>query len=317
MSSVTCTKCDLAVLMEDVVCCNSCKANLHYDCAQVKEIQFRKKSAADKIAWLCTDCRTTRNKNSSPNPKTIDDVFKLVQEVNYTVNSMQIKQNGVEEKLEGVVKSQAFLSEMYEELRKACATIEILHKENQELKAQVIGQNTKIHDLRIRLNSSEQYIRRNQIEVNDVTFQPSENLEQVIINIAEEIGVALKPEDIEVTHRMPSRKKESCPIIVEFNSRKKRNEILNRRYHKVVTNKNILGQGHSDKRIFINESLTPYFKHLLWLTKKYAKENGYKFCWFRKDKIFLKFNEDSNPLAITYEEELEKLQTNKSNNSYK
>lgn len=49
---------------------------------------------------------------------------------------------------------------------------------------------------------------------------------EVVRKIAEEVGTAVEPSDIDVVHRVPTMKKEISNIIVKFMSRESRERVL-------------------------------------------------------------------------------------------
>ena len=136
-----------------------------------------------------------------------------------------------------------------------------------------------------------------------------ENLPKIIVNIVNKLGVSLTADNIEAVHRLPSRvNKLNAPIIVELSSRKKCEEILSKKMS-VVTNQDIYGSGYDNKKIFINQSLSPFYKNLLYRAKVLSREKGYDYCWFKNSKILVrKSNKEKNVIIINEENDLEKIQ---------
>lgn len=129
-----------------------------------------------------------------------------------------------------------------------------------------------------------------------------------MIKIAAQVSVELRPTDIDVVHRLPTRKEKSTPdIIVAFASRKKRDMILTKRYDQVITNKDVLGSGFGPGRIFINESLSQYWKNLLWKAKIIKQQKNYKHCWYRNNAIHLKETDTGHKITIVNEQQLQQI----------
>lgn len=301
--SAVCDKCSESVFVEDAVVCGDCKGLSHFYCAGVRETKWRKKTAAEKLSWLCATCRQSKfleavkekpgKPESRPGTKSIEDLY----------DTMEMIRN----ELGGVLKGISYINESFEEINTRLDNFDILRKKVDELEKKMQEKDRTITDLKSRLASSEQYQRRRQLEFTNVTERGQEDLEQVVISIAKTVGVDLKNDDIEVVHRIPNRRGKTPTVIVELASRKKRNDIFAKRYDKVVTNKSVLGAGYSENRIYISESLSPFYKNLLWQAKTLAREKQYKFCWFRNCKVYVRKVEGSPAKVIANEEDLKRI----------
>jgi hypothetical protein len=60
-------------------------------------------------------------------------------------------------------------------------------------------------------------------------------------------------------------------------------------------------------KIFINESLTAYRKHLFGKIHDYYGQHNYKFIWTANGKILLRQTESSHDNSFTTEEEFQKF----------
>jgi len=90
------------------------------------------------------------------------------------------------------------------------------------------------------------------------------SVELYVINAVRQIGVMLDRAEIDAIHRLPTKvPNRQRSIILELKSRKTRDFILSKRYSAVIK----AGNG---QRVFINGSLSPYFKDLLRKAKDCA-----------------------------------------------
>ena len=89
-----------------------------------------------------------------------------------------------------------------------------------------------IEDLRIRTRDAEQYDRNKNIEISGLEVAQNVNLVEVMRNIATLINVPFEEGDMDVIHRLPSRRSDTRPprVIAQFLSRKKRNMWLKNKY---------------------------------------------------------------------------------------
>jgi len=226
-------------------------------------------------------------------------LIRKVQE-NLSSSFSELKNN-----LSDVIKSQDFLSQKYDEAIKKVEQFDDLEKK-------VGCQEEEIKRLRAQVESNEQYLRRRQLEVHGIPEQV-EDVELGVINAVRQIGVTLDRAEIDAIHRLPTKvPNRQKSIILELKSRKTRDFILSKRYSAVM-------KAGSGQRVFINESLSPYFKDLLRKAKDCAKVMNFKHCWYKNRKIILKKEDKSKNVSfVRNPEDLVKLLTvfNKQNPNY-
>jgi hypothetical protein len=185
--------------------------------------------------------------------------------------------------------SQQFLADQYEDLRNEQKLI-------RDMKSTIESQASTIKDLQSRLVSSEQYSRRLHLELGNIRQTETEDVEKIVMNIAHRVGVPIVERDIAKAHRLKAGEGKTPSIIVEFVNRKIRDRILENR-------KSI----PKEEKIFVNESLCPYYKKLLLLAKDKCRQMNYKYCWFRNNKILVKKHEKSKSITIIKVDDLEKI----------
>jgi hypothetical protein len=182
-------------------------------------------------------------------------------------------------------------------------SVDTLKKENAE-------KDRLIEALSRQVNDIDQYSRNRNIEVVNVEEVPEEVVEDLIIKLADTLGVPLVSADIEAAHRLPVRNRGTIPrIIVQLASRKKRDQLLLKKKTVVTSNFLTGASGHTgEKRVFINENLNFFYKDLLWRAKEKAKETGFKFVWTRRGKIFARKDEISAVIRVNSHADLDKLE---------
>lgn len=317
--SVQCNKCEDSLIAEDSVrCYGPCQGHYHFACAAVKEIQYRNRTQAKKEEFRCQSCRPEKEKKTAATgtpavtptgTPSLDDLHALMIQVNTNTAGLPEEVREIQKEIQDIKKSQQYLSECYDTMLTAMKEIESLKAELKEVKEELASRDRVIHQLYNREAKSEQYSRRVHLEFNGISEVVTDNkLEETLVKVAAEVGVALEPSDIEVCHRLPSREsKQVRTVIAEFNSRRKRDELLSRRYAEVILNKKVTGSAREEGRIYINESLSPYYKHLLWATKCVAKEKQYKYCWFRRDRVLVKKDDKEKVIVIEDEKDTLKI----------
>lgn len=295
-----CSKCADAL---GEVKCNACLNYYCFDCAKLRELSHRKKSADEQAQWVCSGCRAVRGKlsplPSGPEPiaqtaASVSNVADLIAELR---NDFQKGQNLLNGKLNSVIESQSFLSAKYDELLGKLNFLDKFQEKVEKLEIMVTERDREIAELKTQVRLNEQYGRRRQLEIHGAIQQPNENLDQIVINIARQVNVNVTPSDIDAVHRLPSKiKQRPCPIIVELKSRRMRDEIIyNKRSRKIYD--------PAGKEVRIFESMSMYYKNLLWKTKQICQDKQFKFAWFKKNTIIVKKTLESKEVIYVRNEE--------------
>lgn len=214
-------------------------------------------------------------------------------------------------KLAEIEDSQNFLCSKYDEIIKRLDKISELEVRLKKVEAQNDEKSKQIIELSSRLARSEQYSRKNMLEICNVAHSPDEKPVDLVIKIASKAGVALEPNDIQAAHRLGKviQGKKIPNIIVELSSRPKRDFWLSQR-KKTVLNSEVTGCNHG--RIFINESLSPYFKDLNYKVRSITKQSANKyFVWYKDYSIFVRQDlPNATPLKIQSEKDLPNITKN-------
>ena len=278
---------------DDLLHCSSpeCNNMFHINCVHVSVEKFTKMKTEGNIkSWKCPKCL----------PQT--DGLETRVEIMLKNFFQEIKKDMSELK-----SSQSFISDQYETVMNRLNEVANLKTKVAELEVQITEKNKKIEHLECRLNHVEQYGRNRQLEIRNIAQLENEDVEKIVCTFANKLGVKLTPSDIQACHRLPNRYHQNKPsaIIIELASRKKRNDLLSIKSQKtLIKSSEIVGVGNES--VFFGESLSPYFKNLLWKTKQNLKET-YRFIWFKKNKIFVKKDESSPTNVVESEIDINKI----------
>ena len=122
----------------------------------------------------------------------------------------------------------------------------------------------------------EQYSRKNSLEILGVPEGAYASTDEVVIRIGEAINVDIRPEDIEISHKL--KRKTTKPVIVKFVSHKVKSLLYKARTKlKNVKTSDVFPSyslaSREDQRIFINENLTNYRREL-FLTSNCRVQEG-------------------------------------------
>lgn len=148
-----------------------------------------------------------------------------------------------------------------------------LTKENVELTA-------RVSKLESALDESEQYSRRNSLRVSNIKEDSSENTDEIVLNIANELNVEMSPNDIDRSHRVgkPSPTK-TRDILVKFATYRARQRLYNNR-------SSLKNSGYDG--VFLNEDLTKGKSKLLYQARLKVKGNYLHGAWSTDGRLFIK-----------------------------
>ena len=125
-----------------------------------------------------------------------------------------------------------------------------------------------------------------------------ENLADIIIKIGQKISVDITSQDIDIVHRLRKKTPTTKPIIARFNLKTtKISEIIESVQHEV------------EARIYINENLTQRRQKLLAKARKMRKAEYLVRVWTVDGKVFVRKTEESRPVRISEDGDLENLAT--------
>ncbi|XP_067020714.1 uncharacterized protein [Acropora muricata] len=197
------------------------------------------------------------------------------------------------------------LSTKYEKMEESLGALqeenEVLKEEYASLKSQLLSSANDLKSVQKSLNDLEQYTRRDCLEIRGIPLpeeSQAEDTNEIVLQLSQKMGIPLERNDISVSHRIRSSRTSVDPaIIVKFVRREVRERLYRARKRlKSITTADF---GFSvDKKIFINESLTPRNKELFKVCLRFKKDNSYKFLWTNAGKIFLRRNADSPVIPI-------------------
>jgi hypothetical protein len=206
----------------------------------------------------------------------------------------------------------SFKAEVVKEFSAVNGKIDSLTKDSKKKEKEIEELNNQLANINYQVNAQDQYSRNKNIELDNVHEVKGEDIENILFAIAKKLSIDLSSADIEAAHRLRSNNKDRPPrIIVQFASRKKRNEFIESR-RKPITNYDITGRrSDGQDRVFINENLTSFNRELLWRAKVRQKEVGFKYVWWsRAGRVLAKRDDNCKEvISIVSFEDLDKICT--------
>ena len=170
----------------------------------------------------------------------------------------------------------------------------------------------RVRNLKFDHDTLEQYTRKFNVEVHGIPECEGENLADIIIKIGQKISVDITSQDIDIVHRLRKKTLTTKPIIVRFTSYRKKREFYQARFNLKTTKiSEIIAsvQHEVEAKIYINENLTQRRQELLAKARKMRKAKKLVRVWTADGKLFVRKTEESRPVRISEDWDLENLAT--------
>ena len=203
------------------------------------------------------------------------------------------------------------------EFQKMKESVERITKENESLKNELLRAKGKLNEQKEEMESLwssldeiEQYTRKNSLEISGVPESCYTSTEEVVLNVARALNVDITPNDIEITHKL-RRRGATDTIITKFVSHKAKSELYKRRTKlkdiKLTDIYPSYASAINTSRLFINENLTNFRRHLLGRANGMKRDGLLLSAWTIDGKVFVKTSPDGAPVRIFCDADLDEL----------
>lgn len=227
--------------------------------------------------------------------------------------SVELKED-VAELSNSVAKHSREIQTVREELTKQNRYVASIEKKLNKVNENVQDHSEDITDLQINLDNLEQYSRKNSLEFCGVPDDINMSTDQAVCKIAQAIGVEIKEDDIEISHRI-KQKQGNKPILAKFCSHKIKSKVYKARTQlRSITISSIFPdcvsfatEDNRQPKIFINENLTQYRKEMMKNAREKRNNGKIVSFWSLDGKIFIKTAPMGNPRLMHSIEEIKEL----------
>lgn len=163
---------------------------------------------------------------------------------------------------------------------------------------------------------------QNHITIHGLPLQKSEDIVNTVVNIGKTLNVDITTENIKSYRAMNNHNKNNTSpiIIVEFNDPEVKQEMqknykTNGPIIAAQIVKNVKNSDAEHQKIYINDYLCTYIKHLLAQTKKIQAKCNIKFVWTKNGNVYARHNENSNTFRIRSYKDIDELESRASEDS--
>lgn len=221
------------------------------------------------------------------------------------------KQNGqIKQSNEDIEKSLEFLSKQYEEMKTKVKELETERKEHLK----------QIASLENKYENIERNAKMATIEIRGVPQnnkpETKTDLFHIVQNTCKAINVHVPRDAVRDVYRV--NQKFGKPIIIaDLTSVILKNEVIHgvKQFNKGNDTQRlstrIIGLNDINDPIYVSEALTAKTRKLFYLTREYAKNNNYRFCWTSNGRIYLRKTTESRHIEIKEELQLHSLKDTK------
>ena len=135
-----------------------------------------------------------------------------------------------------------------------------------------------------------------------MVFSKHSVFERTVCGILNKIKIECSDAEIQACHRIKNKR-----TIVKFTNRKKIYEIFKAKNDLRKLKMDDINGLTKDSRIYINESLCPYYRLLWSKCKDLLNRNKIYRFWTSIGTVRVKVNEHSDPITIQHEDDLQEL----------
>lgn len=229
-------------------------------------------------------------------------------------NSVEQRFNEIKQQNNDLHASLQFMSDKYD------SVLEKL----QNLEEERIKERRHIQVLEDKIENLERKMKATGIEIRNVPRmtkddkKPETKLEmcELVKVIAKLVDVNLQDSDIKDIYRVNSNKETAKPLIVELNSVLMKDNLLKaiKNFNKERTKGDKLNTLHlkisgPPRPVFLSETLTFNTQKLFHMTRVFARENQYSYCWTSRGLVYLRKAESHPLIRINSEADILKLKS--------
>ena len=160
-----------------------------------------------------------------------------------------------------------------------------------------IRSNKRLYELEKNMYASQQYSRRDSIEIVGIAANVTDDqIEAKCCDILCDIGAPTTPDEIQACHRLFDNKR----TIVKFVSRKSVFNIMKKRSQ-------LASIDEYKKKVYINDSLCPYYRFLHGKCKQLWKQKKIFGFWVSNGSVRYRVQENGNFVKVEHLEDLERV----------
>lgn len=257
--TMLCAVCSNDIFQGDKIQCVLCKEIVHFICANLREKQFRELSRQTIENWSCSNCKTiSESKTSKENIITDETLIDAIKSVH--IMGSQFDNFG-------------------QQLKAMISSINEIKYENKYIKEDNLMMKNEVVMLSRQLNVLDQAL--------GCDSKLPENQNEACTETVSKIATKLQGTNVKAKNavRIPSKitDKPKKTLVCLSSTDEKRTSMDLEKKEKMMAN--YIDDKWSNTALYVNDQMTSVFRNLFFKTRDTAKEVGYKFVWFKNNKI--------------------------------
>lgn len=283
--------------------CGKCKKWNHVKCVGLTS------TPADWRCINCTENTLIGQGDIDSSAPSLENMMKLLLQLTNDVKLIKSDQRNQEHNLgksldlchEKLDSNAALLTQQQQSIERCLGEIDALKSENKLLR-------THVQALESRVTESEQYSRRNTVEIYGVPESRNEDVLTTVQQVGRAINIDIHDNMIDICHRLPKQQNQQHGgIIVKFVRRIDKERFMDCRRIKRNLSTRHLGLPE-DAIIYVNESLSQEKRRLLAQARKVKRDKQFEFLWVRNGVIKMKKTQGTRVIIINNSDDLATIQ---------
>ncbi len=261
------------------------------------------------VAQAAADVKVNSSSLLMPDVSSFEEILnKRLNEHAKELNAIIVKSKEVlHNDIKAIQASQQFMSDKFDQI---LAEMTQIKAENVQLKQEVNELNAKVSKLEEEQENINSYSRRDCLEFHGIPQNSTENTDELVKRVANLVGVEINPYDISISHRLPSRRGSTPPIIAKFTKRRTKEIIYQSKRKLKSRNSSDIGCVNTENKLYINESLSPRAKELYFNVREFRRAHNFKYAWTMNGKSFLKEDDEARSTSFSSINEFDRFKSN-------
>lgn len=246
--------------------------------------------------------------DGSDETPSLSEMYKILMVIKRNTRKILEEHEVLRQECNELKKSLEFNSNLLEDMKKENADLrrEVtkLNQARDESQEKIKLMQSRIENFESEQDELQQYQRKYNLEIHGIPEKEDEDVEELIVKLAEKLDVNITNSDIDIAHRL-YRKSGIKPIIVRFFAHQDKYNLYQARFKLRKLGNKSRFQGADN--IYINENLTKTRKALFSEVRKKKVLNNWYAAWTNDGKIFVKTSKEGYPKLIKDHCDLEKI----------
>jgi vacuolar-type H+-ATPase subunit I/STV1 len=259
-------------------------------------------SAVARSSWKCEPCKREDPRTPTPSqaPPVVHSPIKqgapTLEAIVALLTSLQTEVAEMGRRVNDVYERQSKeLADLKSSIEKFASKFETLSEEQEKTAAKLRTVQTENKKMKMDISRIEQVLLASSVEIHGLKVRDVSEARPIIGAILNKMDCGDAVHQVEDVFVHNHIKRGSCAVIIKFVSKKTRDMVLDNK-------KKLIGVEARDfscegGKIFVNERLTTYNRHLLWLSKS-TRSLGYKYVWVKNGLIHIKKDEGLNVIVV-------------------